>query len=143
MVDLEMNNKTRFSFPRRKITLLLDLARKKLKIRKKQAISLAFVTPSEIKKLNRIYRGKSRATDVLTFNSWEGQILADDILGEIIICPSQAKKQARDFKTTFAQEIFRLALHGYLHLLGFDHQKQAKSMEKLEEKILSDFYAEY
>jgi len=61
-----------------------------------------------------------------------------EYLGDILICGSVAKKQAKQLKHSFEKEVNRLALHGFLHLLGFDHVKTADAvkMEALEEKIL-------
>jgi len=57
---------------------------------------------------------------------------------EIIICPAQAKKQAKEFKQSYQKEIIKLVLHGYLHVIGFDHEKEveAREMEKLERRVL-------
>ncbi|MFH0987746.1 MAG: rRNA maturation RNase YbeY [Parcubacteria group bacterium] len=151
MVNLEINNQTKFKIPAKTLTPVLDLARKKLKIktesasaragRDKQSVSLAFVSPLQIKKLNKKYRHKDKVTDVLSFgiDSADYPLPPTDYsLGEIIICPAQAKKQAKEFKNTFKKEIQKLILHGYLHLLGFDHEidKDAEVMEGIEKDIL-------
>lgn len=134
MVKLEINNQTTFRIPKKPLFKILNKARRRLKIKKSQTVSLAFVSPKIISALNKIYCKKNRATDVLSF---EEKVEKGD-LGEIIICPWQAKKQAREFKNTFQNEIARLLLHGYLHLLGYDHvkKKEAEKMEKIEKSLL-------
>ncbi|MFA6253455.1 MAG: rRNA maturation RNase YbeY [Patescibacteria group bacterium] len=103
----------------------------------KKEISVALLSSSEIKKLNKIYRQKNKVTDVLSFN------LEDkNILGEIVICLEQAKKQAIEKNKSIKSELKLLLLHGTLHLLGFDHEKsisEAKRQEKEEQLLLSKF----
>ncbi|MBU1132411.1 rRNA maturation RNase YbeY [Patescibacteria group bacterium] len=139
MIILEINNQTKFRAPKKQLNDLLSLAQKLLKINKKQLISLALVSDYQIKKLNRIYRKKDKATDVLSFCGEPSAELPEEPLGEIIISPSRAKRQAENGLT---DELARLALHGYLHLLGYDHEKEteAEKMEALEKKILKLFY---
>ncbi len=108
---------------------------KKFKIKKE--ISIALLSPLEIKKLNKIYRKKDKVTDVLSFN------LADEkILGEIVICLEQAKKQAKEKKVTLQAELKLLVTHGTLHLLGYDHElsaSEAERQEKEEQLLLNKF----
>jgi len=139
MIVLEVNNQTKFRVPQKKILKLLELAQKSIKQKGHKNVSLAFVSPAQIKKLNAAYRNKNAVTDVLSFE--EDKKTAD--LGEIIICSSRAQKQAREFNHSLDKEIMRLVLHGYLHLCGYDHIKNSEAiiMESLEEKILNQFYA--
>lgn len=108
---------------------------KRYKIKKE--ISIAILSPLEIKKLNKIYRKKDKVTDVLSFN-------LDDknILGEIVICLEQAKKQAKEKKTSLQAELKLLVAHGTLHLLGYDHEcseLEAQRQEKEEQVLLNKF----
>ena len=92
-------------------------------------ISLVFVNENKIKEINRRYRQKNEATDVLSF---EG-------LNEIFICPAAVKRQAKKLKNPFRSELMRVLIHGILHLKGYRHKKskkEAERMEGLEEKIL-------
>jgi len=92
-------------------------------------ISLVFVNENKIKEINRRYRQKNEATDVLSF---EG-------LNEIFICPAAVKKQAKKLKNPFRSELMRVLIHGILHLKGYMHEKNKKEterMEEMEEKIL-------
>ncbi len=103
----------------------------------KKEISVALLSPEEIKKLNKVYRQKNKVTDVLSFN------LEDkNILGEIVICLEQAKKQAIEKNKSIKSELKLLLLHGTLHLLGYDHEKstsEATRQEKEEQLLLSKF----
>lgn len=88
-----------------------------------------FVSDAKMRELNRTYRGKNKTTNVLAF---EG--------GDIFISLPEARREAKKYGWTIRYEIARLALHGYLHLLGYDHKKdkEAGRMERLEAKILKE-----
>lgn len=81
--------------------------------------------------LNRRWRRKDRATDVLAFPAGGG----GGFLGDIVICVPYATRQARRHGETPAREIDRLLLHGYLHLLGYDHETDHGEMEALEARL--------
>jgi probable rRNA maturation factor len=92
-------------------------------------ISIVFISEARIKQINRQYRRKDQATDVLAFKQ----------LNEIFICPAFIKKQAKSRKARFGSELKRALIHGILHLKGYDHEKgeeYAKIMRGLEEKFL-------
>ena len=85
----------------------------------------------DIHRINRDYRNKDSATDVITFAMFadspeeERFIIDDDIaLGEIIVSLDKIKEQAQENNVTFESELYYLISHGILHLLGFDHQTQ-------------------
>ena len=100
---------------------------------KHSEISLSFVTPNEIRQLNKDYRDKDSETDVLSFpvmNLLEPvpgeRIHMPDgppmVLGDIIICMDVARAQAQEYGHGLERELAFLAVHGLLHLLGHDHQ---------------------
>ena len=91
-------------------------------------VSISFVKAGAMKKLNREYRKKDRPTDVLSFNMNEGKLL-----GDVVVCPSVAKANARKYNVSFNAEIARLVAHGLLHLLGYDH---GRKMFEMQDKIL-------
>jgi len=95
---------------------------------KKKAIelSIALVGQGRIRELNKRYRGKNRVTDVLSF-SYDGS-------GDIVICLGEVKKNARRFGTTFEKELSKVLIHGILHLLDYDHEKNEKEAEKMRKK---------
>lgn len=95
-------------------------------------MSLSFVDKNEIQEINRDYRGKDVPTDVISFalndETDEVEILGleEDIntLGDVIICVEIAKEQAQEYNHSFDREIGFLAVHGFLHLLGYDHMEE-------------------
>ena len=87
----------------------------------KMSLSVAIVDSEEIKKLNYQYRKKNKATDVLSFG--------EDI-NEIVICPEEVKKNGSDFN----KELKEVAIHGVLHLLGYDHEQSEDSASKMFNK---------
>jgi probable rRNA maturation factor len=91
-------------------------------------ISLVFCSDHSMKRLNGAYRQKNRATDVLSFSFDD-----PDLLGEIYISLQRAKVQARRYGLTYDQEVLRLFIHGFFHLLGFDHENE-KDRRKMETK---------
>jgi probable rRNA maturation factor len=108
-------------------------------------LSIAFVTKSTIQELNRIYRGKDRPTDVLAFPYEPHALSANQHVywGEIVICPTMAKKNIPAFGLSYNKEIARLLIHGTLHLAGFDHikPKDAKIMFGLTDILLKKIRA--
>ena len=103
---------------------------RQLKVKKKMEVSLAFVSPTVIKRLNKSYRGQNRVTDVLSFSE----------VNEILICYSRAASQAKKNKTTIKREVAWLLVHGLLHLLGHTHETKKKFdlMVGLQEKIIKE-----
>ncbi|WP_458412459.1 rRNA maturation RNase YbeY [Schinkia sp. CFF1] len=101
-------------------------------------ISITFVNNDEIQEINRIYRGKDLPTDVISFameemGEGEIEIKGEDlptILGDIIISIERTKEQAQEYNHSFMRELGFLTVHGFLHLLGYDH------MEKEDEEIM-------
>ena len=93
--------------------------------------------------MNRDYRGVDRVTDVISFAFEDtGEILYNDIrmLGDIYICIPQMKRQAESYGHSEKRELSFLAVHGLLHLLGYDHmtEEDEKEMFSLQELILSE-----
>jgi probable rRNA maturation factor len=91
--------------------------------------------------LNQAYRGKNRATDVLSFAFREGRFaeLQTGLLGDIVICVPVAEKQAREAGHSLGREIELLLVHGLLHLLGYDHEqgpREARRMKSREAMLL-------
>jgi len=99
-------------------------------------MSVVFVGPRAMRRLNRSYRNRDYATDVLSFaydgDSVDGRML----LGEIVIAPAVAAAQARRFHTNTETEIRRLLVHGILHLLGYDHETDHGEMNRLQAGLM-------
>lgn len=113
---------------------------------KEAQVSVVFVGDKKMRELNRKYRGKDKTANVLAFNAGQqnnritGQHAVD--LGDIFISLPEAKREAKKYEWTLKYGIARLALHGFLHLLGYDHAraKDAKHMEHIEGKLLRLLY---
>jgi probable rRNA maturation factor len=92
-------------------------------------LSLAFVSAACIKKLNRIYRGIDKPTDILSFPF-------SATAGEIYICKSVARTEAKKFGRTPDNFLLFLFIHGLVHLKGFDH---SSTMERIESRYRKQF----
>lgn len=102
-------------------------------------VSVALVKKEEIRKINFKYRKKDKATDVLSFSCDEKNFPENNLLGEIVICPSKVRENAEKFNLSFQKELSRVLIHGILHLAGYDHENspfKAEEMRKKEEKYL-------
>jgi probable rRNA maturation factor len=99
-------------------------------------LSIALVDDKEIQFLNKKFRDKNKATNVLSFPS-NGPA---PILGEIILSYETLKKEAEELLIPFKHHLIHMLVHGFLHLQGFDHQtdEDAAIMEKLEVRVLLD-----
>jgi probable rRNA maturation factor len=84
-----------------------------------------------VRTLNARYRGKDEATDVLSFPGPGGS----EGLGDIVISVETAERNARNLGRTLAQELDILALHGFLHVLGYDHETDDGTMERIERRL--------
>jgi probable rRNA maturation factor len=95
-------------------------------------VSVTFVIDAEIRALNRHWRGKDKATDVLSFSAWEGeQVLGDErFLGDLIIGVETAARQARACGHSLAVEVGVLVCHGLCHLAGLDHERGVVEAER-------------
>ncbi len=109
-------------------------------------MSLTLCGASKIRSLNRDHRGKDKKTDVLSFPAHEdlrvgadGPVFGVLSLGDIIICKEVADSQAKEFKIEREDEVVHLLVHGFLHVLGYDHEvssSEEKIMQDLEAKLL-------
>ncbi len=103
--------------------------------RETEILSLAFVNKEEIRKLNKQFRKKDKATDVLSF-----ELNDENIFGEIVICPEVVRENAKKYGVAFEKEMLKVFVHGILHLCGYDHEKSRKEekiMDEKQEKYLS------
>jgi probable rRNA maturation factor len=131
------------------LTDLLNQASKKEGVTSDAELSITFVNNDEIQVINKEYRQKDSPTDVISFamqESVEGEmeIKGADmpvILGDIIISIEKTKEQALDYGHSFERELGFLAVHGLLHLLGYDHmtEQDEKAMFARQEEILHEF----
>jgi probable rRNA maturation factor len=105
-------------------------------------ISVALVGDAEITALNREYLDHEGPTDVISFALHEK---GDPPLGDVYVCVDQAARQAAEFGATPREEVLRLAVHGTLHVLGYDHPEGAErtgsEMFVRQEELLKAFLA--
>lgn len=144
MLTFEVSKQASITISSKWLKEIVDAFASQRKLKGQWYFSLAFVDGKTIKKLNRIYRGKDKVTDVLSFeedhNNFIDLSTNQKYLGEIVICVAQAKRQAKEIKCSLDNEIARLLVHGLSHLSGYDHEnttkKEADKMLKFEKKIL-------
>ena len=106
---------------------------------KEPQLSVVLVGQGRMKQLNKKYRGKNRVTDVLAFPSnrtidFVTPPNEESELGEIVLCMPVLKKNAKRLNSTLEKELTISLIHGILHLLGYDHEKNASAAKKMEEK---------
>ncbi len=135
--------------------LLAESVYNVLKQKVKLSAEITFCEPEEIQQLNREQRGKDAVTDVLSFPSTDitaGEIVKKKnypfdvdpenggiFLGSIIICTKRAEEQAKEYGHSLKRELYYLAVHGMLHLFGYDHEVESDKeiMREREEEALA------
>jgi probable rRNA maturation factor len=105
-------------------------------------LSVALVDTAEIARLNESYRGVEGPTDVLSFECDEPCPVESDepiAIGDVVIAPAVAQRQAGELGTTVESELDLLLVHGVLHLLGYDHEldEDASAMQARERAVLA------
>jgi probable rRNA maturation factor len=103
-------------------------------------LTVVFTDSAHLRSLNRRFRGRDKVTDVISFAMLEGPqaCWSRPNLGDVYISLPRARRQAREYRVTAEEEIKRLAVHGVLHLLGYDHIQPgpARKMQHREEFYL-------
>lgn len=128
------------------IDKLLTFAKEQENIEEEAELSVTFVDKDEIQEINKMYRDKDKVTDVISFALEEDEpeitgIEMPRVLGDIIICTDVAQEQADSYGHPFERELGFLALHGFLHLLGYDHmnEQDEKQMFGRQDQILNAY----
>lgn len=119
---------------------LLNYAAEAENVQAGSELSVTFVSNERIQEINREYRDKDQPTDVISFaleemGEGELEVVGADIprvLGDIIISIPRTREQAEEYNHSFMRELGFLSVHGFLHLLGYDH------MNEQDEKIMFD-----
>ena len=106
----------------------------------KKSFNIIFVSEDEIQRINKEFRHIDRVTDVISFalcDDLDNELL--DEMGDIFICVKRAYDQAEEYGHSRKREFAFLAVHGYLHLCGFDHQtpEEEKIMFAKQDEILN------
>ena len=116
--------------------------KKKTKLIQKFSISVLFTGDQKITELNNHFRNINSATNVLSFPSIEQHedMISLNFLGDIVISYDTLVKEAKNDKIKVSDHLIHLFVHGFLHLLGYDHEncQDAEIMEKLEIRILKN-----
>jgi len=113
-------------------------------------VSVTFMSDAAIREINAQYRGMDKSTDVISFaleEITEGEVVIiseqdmPTVLGDILISVETAERQAKDYGHDLNREICFLALHGFLHLLGYDHETEGDEMKMFgrQKEILDSF----
>lgn len=128
---------------------LINFAASKEGIEPDSEVSVTFVTNDRIQEINREYRDKDRPTDVISFameelGEGEVELVGAEmprVLGDIIISVAKAQEQAEEYGHSFMRELGFLAVHGFLHLLGYDHEnaEDEERMFSRQKDILDEF----
>ncbi|MBV7507525.1 rRNA maturation RNase YbeY [Bacillus sp. sid0103] len=131
------------------IERIINFAAKKQNVELHSEVSVTFVSNERIQEINREYRDKDKPTDVISFameelGEGEVELVGADmprVLGDIIISVPKAMEQAEEYGHSFLRELGFLAVHGFLHLLGFDHmtEEEEKEMFTLQKEILDEY----
>lgn len=103
-------------------------------------VSILLTDDSEIRALNRDWRGLDKPTNVLSFPAAKPAVPGSDVLlGDIVVAYETLQRECDDEDRDFLHHLAHLTVHGFLHLLGYDHQTdaQAGEMEALESKIMT------
>lgn len=98
------------------------------------AISVTLVNDAAIREINREQRGKDAPTDVLSFPLEPEPFAQERLLGDIVISIDTAKRQASDYDAPLQRELYRLLIHGLLHVLGHDHMEPGERAKMEDEE---------
>lgn len=138
-----LNRQRRVRIPIQNLEMFLSRAQEMLHL-PADALTVCLVTDSEIARWNRLYRGKNRPTDVLSFPMREASSRRgsrprngrpSEYLGDVAIAPKIALRNARHLGRPFDDEIKVLILHGILHLMGYDHETDTGQMDRREQRL--------
>jgi probable rRNA maturation factor len=149
-VTIEINNESAVEVDTSRVLDLAGFALNRLQIHPKSELAIVFVDEAAIEKLHIEWMDEPGPTDVLSFPMDElrpgvdGVASEPGLLGDIVVCPQIAAKQAETAGHSSSNEICLLITHGILHLLGFDHAEPDEEVEMfaLQNHILADFYAQ-
>ena len=112
---------------------------------KKIYVNVVLTNPENIRKINKEHRNIDKETDVLSFPMFEKEELEQrkdlnqDVLGDIVISIEKVKEQAEEYGHSFERELAYMAVHGFYHLMGYDHMNEndKSKMREKEENVLN------
>lgn len=150
-MKLSFLNLTNLKIPQDFFERISEVVKKVEKIKEDFEVEVVLVGQNRIRTINKRFAGMNQVTDVLSFleaevkkptkkelNFRKFSNILQKSLGEILLCPSRIKKQSKRFKKRFKEELAFCFIHGFLHLLGYDHKEKlsAEIMEEKEEEIM-------
>lgn len=113
-------------------------------------VNIILTNPSNIRNTNKLYRNIDKETDVLSFPMFEKEEIIEmikteekfpvqEVLGDIMISVERVKQQAEEYEHSFERELSYMLIHGFYHLMGYDHmnEQEKKEMREKEEKVLN------
>ena len=123
-----------------RVGAFVEFALERLRLHGAQ-VTVVLIGERAMRALNKRWREKDQPTDVLSFSQREGAggDLHPEVLGDIVICVPVARRQARTAGHCLAAELDRLAVHGLLHLAGYEHEEHpaaARAMQRREDAII-------
>lgn len=131
-MEIIILNKTKIKIRESKIIKLVKDLSKELKF--KEDLTVMLCGDKFCRKLNNKFLKRDNITDVISFPLNE-----KNYLGDILINLRQVKRQAKKYNVSFNEEFKKIIIHGILHLLGFDHERDNGEMEMLENKLITKF----
>ena len=143
-MDIQFINQTSADIPEKALLDFLNDCLLKLPTKDKEQLvpidelTVVFVGTDQIQQLNKEFRGKDSPTDILSFAPVE-----EKSLGELIVCVEIIEKQAVEHDLSLVQEYCYMLIHGVLHLLGYDHEKddtEAERMYLLQDNLFNDYF---
>lgn len=148
-MSIEINNETAFTIEHERVLRLAEHALDKMHIHPAAELAIQFVDEEPMTELHVQWMDEPGPTDVLSFPmdelrpGAEGELTPPGLLGDIVICPSFAEKQAEAAGHRLINEVLLLVTHGILHLLGYDHAEpdEEREMFGIQKDILDSFYA--
>jgi probable rRNA maturation factor len=148
-VTIEINNESTIEVDEARVQRLAAFALQELKLHRKSELAIQFIDEQAMEVLHIQWMDEPGPTDVLSFPmdelrpGTEGEQTPPGLLGDVVICPQVAAKQAETAGHEPIQEILLLATHGILHLVGFDHAEPDDEAEMfgLQKSILEKFYS--
>lgn len=148
-MSIEINNESAIQVDEARVQRLANFALKQLNIHPAAELAIQFIDEDPMEILHIQWMDEPGPTDVLSFPmdelrpGNEGEVTEPGLLGDIVVCPQVAERQAKVAGHEAINEILLLTTHGILHLLGFDHAEpdEEKEMFGLQKTILDAFYA--
>jgi len=148
-MSIEVNNESDYAADEAEFAALARYVLDELHVHPQAELAILFVDTATMTDLNRRWMDERGPTDVLSFPMDElrpgrpGEPSAAGLLGDVVLCPQIAAKQARSAGHSTSEELLLLTTHGILHLLGFDHAEpeEEKEMFDLQRRLLLTFLA--